>query len=89
MIGIKRGDRIRIKTFNQVIKEYPDANWSYSFFSLNANRITRVINFDIVAERIKCEFIHPHNGNKKVGYIDMKAMERLTNFGIPETLFEL
>lgn len=86
---LKTGDKARIKTFRKVNREYPDEGWNYNFFLLNEKRKVEVMGFSSNTKKIKCEIIHPHTEERRLGFLDAKAIEKITDINISDELFEL
>ena len=85
----KIGDKVKIKTYKEVIKEYPEEFWNKKFFELNGNRTVKVKNVNSKKDIITCDIISPTTNEIRNHPLDIEIIKFVQKIKLPDKLFKL
>jgi len=93
---IKIGDKVKMKSYEEVTKNFPNRGWNEDFFKHNYNEIATVLEIhqetilnDMVL--IKCFLKSPFFSFKikEELNIDIRSVKKINSINLPSNLFEL
>ncbi|MFW5795198.1 MAG: hypothetical protein ACOCV1_06905 [Bacillota bacterium] len=91
-MNIKPGDKVIIKTYREVVNEYPDKNWYENFFIYNANKKRKVLKIDERMGIVSCMVMPPWDGypkTEKTLGVDIRAVKKISQLELDDNLFEI
>ncbi|MFW5795197.1 MAG: hypothetical protein ACOCV1_06900 [Bacillota bacterium] len=91
MNNFKVGDTIKIKTYNEIMHEYPNENWNDTFFHINGNKIRKILEVNSNWGTISCKVLPPWGDKYKeetLG-VDIRAVKKISQLELDDKLFEI
>ncbi len=80
------GRKLKIRTWDEITKEYPNIDWSYDFFTLNGGRKYKILNEE--NNQLKVNFFVNNNAMLE-NFVDIRIFKLKKFFHIPEEMYEI